>query len=164
MLLIGPILRFLLFALALKINRSADYAGEVVNILTISQIDAFAMGAPVAIFPKIKIKRPNLIFIVLLLFVVLVGGLNLISLKYNNNISDNIANNTFGYPWLMLSNFQYVWGYSLLNILFGFLIWNIVNGKNPFFILSNSFLIYIGKISYGIYIFHVPVLVFVKKV
>ncbi len=158
LILCGPVLRFFIFQMACNLSGNVKYAGEVVNLLTISQIDAFATGAAVVLFSKINIKRPKVVLFVMLLFVASVGGLNLFSLKYGNNISESPQITTFGFPWLMLKNYQYVWGYSLLNIFFGLLIWNIVNGKISFPILKNSFLVYIGKISYGIYVFHVPVL------
>jgi len=164
LIIIVPVIRLVLFQLSLRSNLDLHHAGEVVNLLTVNQIDAFAMGALVAILPATRIKKPQIIFFIFLLLIIIVGGINLLSLFRTDIISTKLyLFFTFGFPYLMISNYQYVWGYTMLNLLSALLIWCIDNGKNPIPWLNNSFLVYIGKISYGIYIFHVPVLFFIKK-
>lgn len=164
---IGPIIRGLLFVWASYISNSSHYVGEFIYMLPFGQIDAFAIGASLAFFSWEHIKRPKLIFFLVSCIVFFLGCLNGYLL-----LSDNLINKTnwfnifssFGFPHLMLANYQYVWGYTALNLVFGLLILCILKKENPFPFLNNSILVYIGKISYGIYIFHVPVLVLIRKV
>jgi len=164
LLFVIPFLRLVFFLFASQLNNDLHYAGEFINFVTVTQMDSFAMGALIAILPKTKIKRPQFIFYAFLLLCVIIGGLNLISLFGSDLIHNKIdLLLTLGFPYLMINNYQYVWGYTLLNVLAGTLIWCIVNNKNPLPILNSSVLVYIGRISYGIYIFHVPVLFFIRK-
>ncbi len=164
LILIGPIIKLLLFSWILNMNGDIKQAGEAVNILGLGQIDAFAMGGAIAFFSWKNIKRPQLYFYLMLIVTAILGSLNLLSLIINND-TKNIINiiHTFGFPHLMLANYQYIWGYSLLNLVFALLILCIIKGKNPIGILKNPLLVYIGKISYGIYVYHVVVLLLIRQ-
>ena len=159
-----PLVRLFLFSIAMRAS-DTHYSGEVVNLLTISHIDAFATGAGIAYFPAEMIKRPKRMFWIMMVVVFVIGGLNLYYLFTNGTIGSRFALlSTGGFPYLMVENLQYVWGYTLLNLLCGSFIWCIVNGQNPLPSMGNPQLVYLGKISYGIYVFHVPVMVCVKNI
>lgn len=163
---IGPLIRELLFVWAFNINSSKEYIGDFINMLPFGQIDAFAIGAVLAFFPLKEIKKPKLLFFCVSGLVLILGLLNVYLLFVNNSINKtNYFNifSSFGFPHLMLANYQYIWGYSALNLVFALLILCILKGKNPILFLNNPILVYIGKISYGIYIFHVPVLILIRK-
>jgi len=73
----------------------------------------------------------------------------------------------FGYTYLIFISILLLSGvtFSIINhqlysFLFGVLIISLcLSGINPF-LLNNRFVVYLGKISYGIYLFHPPVIVF----
>ena len=165
LILIGPIIKLLLFIWITNMLGDINKAAEAVNLLVMSQIDAFAMGAAVAFFSSKNIKRPQLYFYLMLIVTAILGSLNLLSLIINNETENIIIFlNTFGFPYLMLENYQFIWGYSLLNMVFALLIVCIINKKSPFGFLKNSVLVYIGKISYGIYVYHVAVLMLIRYI
>ena len=63
---------------------------------------------------------------------------------------------TFGFAFDGTSNYQYIWRYTILNFWSAYLIVNLLSGNFVTRILSNRFLVYTGKLSYGIYVFHYP--------
>ncbi|MDC0117761.1 acyltransferase [Flavobacteriaceae bacterium] len=165
LILSGPIIKLILFTWISDMYGDTIQAAEAVNILVLGQIDAFAIGGAVAFFSSKQIKRPQLCFYIVLIITAILGGINLLTLIINND-NDNIIGilHTFGFPHLMLENYQFIWGYSLLNILFALLIICIINKKNPIGFLKNPVLIYLGKISYGIYVYHVVVLMLIRHI
>jgi peptidoglycan/LPS O-acetylase OafA/YrhL len=62
----------------------------------------------------------------------------------------------------MINNFGYFFGYTLLNLFFSILIFCVIKCPNILALLKNKFLVYTGKISYGLYMYHVPVLIFIQ--
>lgn len=58
----------------------------------------------------------------------------------------------------MKDSFKYIWGYTLLNALFALVLVNIKD--NNFFpsVFTNPILNYFGKVSYGLYVYHFPVM------
>jgi peptidoglycan/LPS O-acetylase OafA/YrhL len=65
---------------------------------------------------------------------------------------------TFGYPVHMPENWQYVWGYTVLNLLSAGLLLLVAQGRFLNFIFQNRLLTRLGVITYGAYIFHLPLL------
>jgi peptidoglycan/LPS O-acetylase OafA/YrhL len=65
---------------------------------------------------------------------------------------------TLGYPALMREGSQYIWGYSLLNLLFAQLI--CLSLRHPLLRAGLSWrpLTFTGGISYGLYLIHFPVI------
>jgi peptidoglycan/LPS O-acetylase OafA/YrhL len=72
--------------------------------------------------------------------------------------------NSFGFPIHLLHHYQYVWGYTVLNCIAGLLILLVVQGSAPLPFLQSSFLTFIGRISYGIYVYHYGVLAIWQRV
>lgn len=64
----------------------------------------------------------------------------------------------------MLENYQFIWGNSLLNMVFALFIVCIINKKSPLRLLKNLGLVYIGKISYGIYVYNVALLMLFRHI
>src|SRR5207302_5918720 len=59
--------------------------------------------------------------------------------------------------WVRILTYQYVWGYSVINIWAATLILACLRGTAPFF-LNFPPLVFLGRISYGAYLSHMPLL------
>jgi peptidoglycan/LPS O-acetylase OafA/YrhL len=154
----GPLLRLVAGLAASSVSSHPTYAGEVVYNLLTSHLDAFAAGAAVAAgigFFKSGIGRKLIGLAALTLTLGMVMLWQLRSLGY-------VGFKSFGYPHDLSWNYQYVWGYSLLNLNFALLIALLLQpvasaGRDPFCFLAWPAIVYLGRISYGLYIFHAPV-------
>ncbi len=127
--------------------------GEAVYWFTLSHFDAFATGGAVAVFKlSEKIRRPGVICGACLIAVALVGLINLLVLPHAT--SPDLS--SLGYPIASLEQGQHVWSYSLLNGFFASLIlWVSVSSPKLF---NAAPLVAIGKVSYGMYVFHWAIL------
>ena len=128
----------------------------VVYFMTFSHVDAFSFGAYISRFP---LRKPRLIF-ALLCFVVPVVGVATHYLFSGSFVSAP----ALGFDFLMPVSYQFLWAYSLLNIWFMYLVY-IVSFEKAFTpILELPPLRYLGRISYGLYVYHFPVIWFVEQV
>ncbi len=150
----SPIIRWLLAEYLLTYT-SLDHnsVGEAVYWFTLSHFDAFAMGAVLTIF-KIneKVKLPGVACLYSLLVVLVLGIINLLIPH-----AELYEISSLGYPIASLEYGQHIWSYSVLNIFFALLIlW--IASPSSWAIFSSPFLVSIGKVSYGMYLFHWAVL------
>jgi len=151
-----PFCRLIMFYMAMA-SGDVKHAGLVVYISTLSQFDAFAIGALMVYITNVKIiniNRLRKIVIVAIICFLVIGQVSLF--LTNRTLLKDIT--TLGYRVAMVNNYQYVWGYTVINALAGLIIFVTVKYKNVIPLLKNKVLVYIGRISYGMYIFHVPVL------
>ena len=58
----------------------------------------------------------------------------------------------------MKGSYKYIWGYSVLNLMFAYTLIQVRDRKFIPTLFENSILSYLGKISYGLYVFHLPVI------
>ena len=148
---LGPVFRLIttliyrhhLFPFLLDSPQMATY------VLPFSHVDAFALGAFISRF---EIPHPRLQLL----------GLTLIT-PAAELIADYIVTGQFvlknlGYKYPLMGAYKEVWGYSLLNYLFAVLIFCVVRTKLFNSDLNGSILRYLGKISYGLYVYHVLVI------
>ncbi|MEJ2883669.1 acyltransferase family protein [Pedobacter sp. GR22-6] len=165
LLIIVPLFRLFLFLFLMEKEQSIARAGEFVNFITFSHLDAFAIGATIVFYRDLsnRLSRNFLrkIFFCALSIVFIAGILNFILISNESSIGLGLIS-TGGYPWLLLDNLGFVWGYSLLNLFSAIVIFCIVNRSKVFPWLENRYLVYVGKISYGIYLYHVAVLIFIN--
>jgi len=123
--------------------------------LPFSHIDAFAMGAYVSQF---RITKPRMQLIIMAGLVPLLGYLS----QY---LAAGIIDiNTLGYEFKMFTAYKFVWGYSLVNYLFALILYNVYQRKLFVRVLEHVILRYIGKISYGMYVYHVAIIYIIRKI
>lgn len=122
-------------------------ANTAVYGLPFSHLDAFAIGALLNLgvtFPKARTQ-----FLVLLVAFPALGMLtDFLSTGLWN------YNNGFGLPLLLPNAYKPVWGYSILNYLFVLLIYGVAREGWMVRILEHQWMRYLGKISYGLYVYH----------
>jgi len=124
--------------------------------LPFSHMDAFAFGAYISRFAIPKAKEQ---FLPLLVALPIIGfGSQYVATGEIGTIS------SLGYPLLLPKAYQFIWGYTLLNYFFAITIFSVV--KHGLFnrFLEWPLLRYLGKISYGLYVYHFPVMWFAIRV
>ncbi len=117
---------------------------QAVNVLPFSHLDAFAFGAYISRF---ELPRPRL---QLLALAVTVPALGLLT----DFLSKGTLTLALGYDLPMTGLYKEVWGYTLLNYLFAVLIYCVARANFLTGILESAPLRYLGKISYGLYVYH----------
>jgi len=142
------------------------------------QCDSFAFGAAVAIFKLDFIKHPKRIFYFLL--VVLVGlnvwhygafndFLQMFSSHYNGSVNTTNSNvfayiNALGHPEVLAMSNQHNYMMPLVNFMCFLMVLTSVKGNTlwPLF-FENRAMIRIGKVTYGMYVFHFFVIILFVK-
>lgn len=155
-LFISPVLRFLFYNVFTNNTFSfiLNKPDTVVYVLPTSHIDAFATGGLFALF--IRSFKPMYTWLFLAALVILGLITNKLSLGYFYYTS-------LGYPPFMPNSYKYLWGYTLFNIAFAMILSNIRDNNFLPSIFKNNVLDYLGKISYGLYVYHYAVIYFVNK-
>jgi peptidoglycan/LPS O-acetylase OafA/YrhL len=122
-----------------------------VYVLPFSQFDSFAFGALLTVLPRIP--RAKTQFFILLVGLPLLGMLT-------DFLTTGVWNvdNGFGLPLALPNAYKSVWGYSLLNYLFMLLIYGVAREGWFLGLLEHPWMRYLGKISYGLYVYHYAIL------
>lgn len=123
---------------------------------TLFQLDALSLGGCLALFNTSWIKKPVVMFwgiFVIFLSVVLFNGWSDVQNGYAENLYEALLEHT-----VLVSNHQYLYMYTLVNILMAALIIVTFRENNPFKIFEHKFFIRMGQISYGLYVYHYIVL------
>jgi peptidoglycan/LPS O-acetylase OafA/YrhL len=128
----------------------------VIYVLPFSQLDAFGLGAFITRF---EIPRARLQFFVLLLLLPIIGfGTTYISTGGWG------ASTALGFQYPLEKDLKQVWGYIYLNYTCALLIYLVIKEKFLVRFLDNKFLGYLGRISYGLYVYHFAVIWFVRRI
>lgn len=147
--ILGPVFR-LLTSIAVANDSFGiliDQIDLAVYVLPFSHVDAFAIGGFFALYQSGK----SAISTWMMIFGVLVLGY---STQYISTGDIDIL--SLGYAPFMKD--KYVWGYSVLNVFFAYTLVQVRDGMFMPLLFNNKWLHYLGKISYGLYVFHFPVL------
>ncbi|GAB4502908.1 MAG: hypothetical protein Fur0035_24660 [Anaerolineales bacterium] len=155
--ILGPLARF---GLAYAFNHALfglpyGAAPQGIYVLPFSHIDAFGLGAYISRF---EIPRPRWQLAGLTILLPLAGYVS--QFWATGSIGDPTA---LGFVHPLANNLKHVWGYSLLNYFFALLIYNVVKEKLFVRWLELPFLRYLGKISYGLYVYHYAIIWFVTR-
>jgi peptidoglycan/LPS O-acetylase OafA/YrhL len=150
---LGPLMRILL-TLAINANVLPLHkeTNTIIYLLPFSYIDAFAIGGYFSLYGKSK--PSNLVWMYILTVFML--GLATTWLATRQIRLDDL-----GYAPYMKDSYKYVWGYSAMSLLFSIVLVNIRDKAFLPALFENPILIYLGTISYGMYVFHLPVLAIV---
>lgn len=127
----------------------------VIYSLPFSHLDAFAFGAYIS---RYSIPSPKG---QLLLFALLVPVAGFMATYFATGSIGLIS--SLGYDLPLRVGYQFIWGPTLLNYFFVLLIYGVVRERILISLLDVSWLRFIGKISYGIYVYHFPVMWFVTR-
>ena len=84
-------------------------------------------------------------------FVIIFIGLGLWNIL-SQEIVDMELISSLGYTIHSMLNYQHVWSYTIINIICAIIILRLSKKESK--ILTNPILVYLGKISYGMYVFH----------
>jgi peptidoglycan/LPS O-acetylase OafA/YrhL len=133
-----------------------------VRLNTFSHFDAFFMGVAINIFNLARI-RTNWWFWTFLVFTVFLGAgaLNVISHFGQFQVKDFAAHLGFHITWY--KNYEFVWSYSLVNFSFMLCVLALITQASRKKSLWGSLLkfpplVLFGKLSYGIYTYHILIL------
>jgi peptidoglycan/LPS O-acetylase OafA/YrhL len=155
---LGPIFR-LIFLLIYQSGEFRFLASPVewfVYPLPFSHIDAFAFGALISRYSIPQAKKQ---------FFLLLGLLPVIGYATQYFATGEIGEiSALGFPIFLGNAYQYIWGYTLLNYFFAVTI--CVVAKEGMFVrfLDWKPMQYLGKISYGLYVYHFPIYWFAANV
>lgn len=148
---LGPLIRMTIF-LASSVQFSAHLLptpGVVTLVLPFSHLDAFAMGGIMGLSKTNKSGQTAWAFVV---------GSAVVGLVSQYAGSGGIIWDSLGYPPFMRGEGKAVWGYSLLNVTFAIVLSAVRGGRFLKPLFSLPALQYLGKISYGLYVYHFPMI------
>jgi peptidoglycan/LPS O-acetylase OafA/YrhL len=152
--LVTPALRLIVHSLYGGLAQTT----AVVHASLLCQADAFAVGACVAIFRAELPRESKKLLWIMTTAVIAIGLVNYFA-------GASVVGpywRTLGWPHLPHSylgqfNHGYVWGYSIINMWAAALILSCLRGTAPS-ILNFPPLVFLGRISYGAYLSHFPLL------
>ncbi len=136
LLLIVVIARYVVWAMHFK---SLAYA----SLFTFTRIDGLCIGSMIAVLMRIN---PNFLKKYIFFIILFIAAVNFGFYFVNHS-------NEFALPYLGFA------GYTTFAVLFGYLVYDGVRGPSPIinFIFNNRLLRFLGKISYGLYVYHWPI-------
>ncbi|MCP4140755.1 MAG: acyltransferase [Chloroflexi bacterium] len=124
--------------------------------LPLTHLDAFGFGAYITRYKFTAPKKQ------LLILFFIVPALGFMAQYYaTGTFTHDITG--LGYPFAMPKAMQYIWGYSILNYFFALFIYTVVHEKIFVKFLELPWLKYLGKISYGLYVYHFAIIWFVGR-
>jgi peptidoglycan/LPS O-acetylase OafA/YrhL len=155
---VGPTARLVLFL----IYRSgvfrflAETPSLFVYPLPFSHIDAFALGAYISRF---QIPRARQQFWGLAILLPIIG---FATQFFTTGSFGKIS--SLGYPFLLPDGYQFIWAYSLVDYFFAVTIYGVVHEGWATRFLESRPLRYLGRISYGLYVYHYPIVWFAGRI
>ncbi len=132
-----------------------NWLGRSIYGLPISQFDAFATGAVVAMWP---IKRSGKWFAASLTLSAICGA----AVIAHQHLAYLAARKwSLGYAMFLMEDYGFVWGYTIINLTSALGISFAINSYPTF--LESKTIVRVGVISYGIYVYHVPLLLCLQE-
>jgi len=138
-------------------------AADAVYWNTLSHLDAFCMGGliPVMSLDR-RVRQPSRMLLTAVLLVIMAGTINHMLIDTGHSYLSDL-----GYGHAEMRNDQHVWSYTLLNFLFATFILVLVSERVrqrlslTKRLLETRWMVAIGKVSYGMYIYHWAIMTYV---
>jgi len=150
-LVLSPVARLALY-LTFQ-GHNADWVGRNIYSLPVSQLDAFGSGAALVFWQLEKLKNSGRLFLFSLVFAGLCGATVIL---HDHYFYKNAFKASLGYSMFLWPDWGFVWGYSILNVVSALGIVCAVQHLRYFRILEHPAIVRLGVISYGIYVYHLP--------
>ena len=161
----APVIRWGLGQHFMHAGLSGDALMDVVYWHPLSHLDAFFMGALIHVLSLDKrVRRPQWLVVIAFLVAVLAGVAEFLTHGAGRDYLTDL-----GYRIGESGSYEYVWQYSCLNFVFAsvilLLVSDSVRGRYQRLrrLLESRILVSIGRVSYGMYIFHWLVWSFIFK-
>jgi peptidoglycan/LPS O-acetylase OafA/YrhL len=155
--IMGPVFRLAFYFVHVSgvFSFLAESAAQAIYPLPFSHMDAFALGAYISRF---SIPHARKQFLALLVLIPMTG----FAAQYLAT-GEIGATSALGYPLLLPNSLQFVWGYTLLDYFFAVLIYGVA--REGWFVrfLEIRPARYLGRISYGLYVYHFPIIWFAAR-
>lgn len=153
---LGPLVRFGIYWAGAHTGLSGwvFYLPQTVYGLPFSHFDAFAVGGLAALATGPQWRRSAY---------PLALAAGLAGLAAQGIFAEQISWKALGYPPFMCGEWKLVWGYSLLNLAFASILKAIKTQSFLPALFTPAPLQYLGKISYGLYVYHFPVIWLVQR-
>lgn len=124
--------------------------------LPFSHIDAFGFGAYIS---QYRIPKARQQFWILLFALPIIGFVT----QYISTGSFGFLSG-LGFPFPIANGYKQIWGYSLLNYFFMITIYSVAREGLFNRFLELSWMKYLGKISYGLYVYHFVLIFFASRI
>jgi peptidoglycan/LPS O-acetylase OafA/YrhL len=155
LLVLTPGLRAALFQGLAGIGQDVGYAGKALYVLPFTQLDAFAAGAAIPLWRLDRMRNAGRWFLAAAALAGTAGAGVILKAHY---LDGGAFAASLGYAMYLLQSHGYVWGYSLLNLLSVLALVCALQRLGPARALENPLLVRIGEVSYGVYVYHLPLL------
>lgn len=154
---LGPVLRWITYFIfrAEIIPGLLPSPHLAVYVLPFSHIDAFAIGAFVSQF---SLPKPRVQLAALAVLIPVLG----FTTQYF--AFGEIRPDTLGYEFTLTSSYKFIWGYSLLNYFFALIVHAVHRTEMWTRFLELPIMRYLGRISYGMYVYHYAVIWFIIQI
>lgn len=154
-LVLTPLVRYVVFQYLIHLDGDASYAGKAAYILPFTQFDAFAAGAAIPLWSIDQMRNAGKWFL-LAIAIVGIAGFAVLMSEYTSGRGAIVL--SFGYAMFLVQCHGYVWAYTLLNFASMLGIVCALQRVGPVSVLESRPLVWVGKISYGVYVYHLPLL------
>jgi peptidoglycan/LPS O-acetylase OafA/YrhL len=136
-------------------SSDAEWLGRSLYGLPTSQFDAFAAGAAISLWPIRKAAR-------YFCLALLLTGVSGTAVLIHQHLAHEAAMKwSFGYAMFLMQDGEFVWGYSFLNVTSAFGIAAAIQIRPRFLELAP--ITRIGIISYGLYVWHLPLFLLLER-
>jgi peptidoglycan/LPS O-acetylase OafA/YrhL len=156
----SPILRAGSYVLIRYLGYDDEFAGRAVYVLPFTQFDAFAFGSAVAVWNLKSFRYPRGVIVAVGSLTAMLGAAVILHQHFAYRLAFKAS---LGYQMYLLADNGFIWAYTLLNLLFAAAVVCAIQRLPAGGFLRNRILRRTGVISYGIYVYHVPVLIGLKR-